>query len=93
MQQGLFITLEGIDGVGKTTQALLLKGHLRQLGYPVLHTFEPGGTRLGGAAYGSCSSIPIMVSSILGLKFYFTRRIERSMFVRKSYPLYSRERR
>ncbi len=48
MQQGLFITLEGIDGVGKTTQALLLKGHLRQLGYPVLHTFEPGGTRLGG---------------------------------------------
>ncbi len=47
MQQGLFITLEGIDGVGKTTQALLLKEHLQQRGHPVLHTFEPGGTKLG----------------------------------------------
>lgn len=48
MQQGLFITLEGIDGVGKTTQALLLKEHLEQQGYSILHTFEPGGTKLGG---------------------------------------------
>ncbi|MDI9442286.1 MAG: dTMP kinase [Firmicutes bacterium] len=47
MQQGLFITLEGIDGVGKTTQALLLKGELERQGYSVLHTFEPGGTKLG----------------------------------------------
>lgn len=47
MQQGLFITLEGVDGVGKTTQALLLKETLEQRGQQVLHTFEPGGTKLG----------------------------------------------
>ncbi len=47
MHKGLFITLEGVDGVGKTTQALLLKTRLEQKGQEVLHTFEPGGTALG----------------------------------------------
>lgn len=47
MRQGLFITLEGVDGVGKTTQALLLKRCLEEKGFTVLHTFEPGGTALG----------------------------------------------
>lgn len=47
MEQGLFITFEGVDGVGKTTQANLLKGWLKKQGYSVLHTFEPGGTKLG----------------------------------------------
>lgn len=47
MKQGLFITLEGVDGVGKTTQALLLKKFLEEKGNQVLHTFEPGGTSLG----------------------------------------------
>lgn len=47
MHRGLFITLEGIDGVGKTTQALLLREYLEQKGHTVVHTFEPGGTELG----------------------------------------------
>jgi dTMP kinase len=47
MQQGLFITFEGIDGVGKTTQAVQLKKSLEVQGKEVLHTFEPGGTQLG----------------------------------------------
>ena len=42
--KGPFITLEGIDGNGKTTQAELLAQHLRSLRYDVLHTREPGGT-------------------------------------------------
>ena len=49
MGDGLFITLEGIDGVGKTTQARLLVEYLLQQGYDVVHTFEPGGTSLGQA--------------------------------------------
>lgn len=41
MGRGLFITLEGIDGCGKTTQARLLAGWLRRRGFSVVCTDEP----------------------------------------------------
>ena len=44
---GLFITLEGIDGTGKSTQYRLLLSYLKKLGYSVSATREPGGTRVG----------------------------------------------
>jgi len=44
---GWFITLEGPDGCGKTTQTTLLADHLRELGFDVLQTREPGGTAIG----------------------------------------------
>lgn len=44
---GLFITLEGGDGVGKSTQAALLEAWLREQGQTVLRTREPGGTEVG----------------------------------------------
>lgn len=44
---GLFITLEGGDGVGKSTQAALLEEWLRERGRTVLRTREPGGTPAG----------------------------------------------
>ena len=47
MSAGLFISLEGIDGVGKSTQSDLLEEFLRSAGKEVLRTFEPGGTELG----------------------------------------------
>ncbi len=47
MKQGAFITLEGIDGTGKSTQLRLLVRHLRSRGFRVTSTREPGGTRLG----------------------------------------------
>jgi len=43
----MFITLEGPDGSGKTTQAHLLAGWLREQGYDAVLTREPGGTGIG----------------------------------------------
>lgn len=44
---GIFITLEGGDGAGKTTQARLLTDWLTERGHVVAQTREPGGTQLG----------------------------------------------
>ena len=44
---GLFISFEGIDGVGKSTQADLLEAFLHEQGKTVVRTLEPGGTELG----------------------------------------------
>lgn len=47
MNKGLFITFEGADGCGKTTQMNLLKDYLIQNGYEVVLTREPGAKGLG----------------------------------------------
>ncbi len=44
---GLFISFEGIDGVGKSTQADELEEFVRARGFDVVRSFEPGGTDLG----------------------------------------------
>ncbi|MGD2205268.1 MAG: dTMP kinase, partial [Anaerolineae bacterium] len=44
---GLFVTFEGPEGCGKTTQLRLLAPYLRQQGLDVLATREPGGTPIG----------------------------------------------
>lgn len=46
---GLFISFEGGEGCGKSTQIERLDKHLAQAGYRVLQTREPGGTPLGEA--------------------------------------------
>jgi dTMP kinase len=51
-RRGIFITLEGIDGAGKSTQLRLLLKHLRGRGYRVVATREPGGTRVGEQVRG-----------------------------------------
>jgi dTMP kinase len=47
MKPGLFITFEGLDGTGKSTQLRRAVQYLRKCGHRVLVTREPGGTRTG----------------------------------------------
>jgi dTMP kinase len=47
MKRGLFITFEGLDGSGKTTQIKLLYDYLKKRGLDVVTAIEPGGTEIG----------------------------------------------
>ncbi|MDI6744224.1 MAG: dTMP kinase [Thermodesulfovibrionales bacterium] len=44
LKKGIFISLEGIEGTGKSTQARMLSEYLRKKGYETALTEEPGGT-------------------------------------------------
>lgn len=46
MRKGVFITFEGNDGAGKTTVCLQVLKRLKQEGYEVIYTREPGGSRI-----------------------------------------------
>ncbi|MBC7871651.1 MAG: dTMP kinase [Chitinophagaceae bacterium] len=48
----MFITFEGMDGSGKTTQVRQTAAYLRECGYEVLLTREPGGTNIGDQVRG-----------------------------------------
>jgi dTMP kinase len=52
MMRGRFITMEGLDGAGKTTQIELAADYLRGSGIRLCVTREPGGTALGEALRG-----------------------------------------
>jgi dTMP kinase len=52
-QRGKFITFEGLDGVGKSTQMKNLAAHLRERGIDLITTREPGAP---GAVPGSCAA-------------------------------------
>ncbi len=57
-RRGLFITLEGIDGTGKSTQLRRLAGYLRRRGCRICVTREPGGTYIGEQIRGVLLASP-----------------------------------
>ncbi len=47
LKKGIFITFEGPEGCGKSTQSRLLYDYLKERSYDCVHTREPGGTKTG----------------------------------------------
>ena len=76
-ERGLFISFEGTDGCGKTTQKRLLTERLRQLGHSVVETVEPGGTAIG-AQVRSILLDPSNseMSAVAELLLYFSARAQ-----------------
>lgn len=64
-----FITFEGIDGAGKSTQHAWLIAHLRALGQAVVATREPGGTPLGEQLRNLLLSQPMHIETEALLMF------------------------
>lgn len=47
LRKGIFITFEGPEGCGKSTHSRLAANFLKRIGYDVVYTREPGGTKVG----------------------------------------------
>lgn len=67
--RGKFITLEGIDGAGKSTHHAWLVEHLRACGHTVISTREPGGTPLGEKLRGLLLTEPMHLETEALLMF------------------------
>jgi dTMP kinase len=69
MTRGKFITLEGIDGAGKSTHISWLANHLEQRGIKVVRTREPGGTPLGETLRDLLLNLPMHLETEALLMF------------------------
>ena len=77
MASGIFITVEGVDGAGKSTQLVFLEEFLRDRGLEVLVTREPGGTSLGEAVRELLiGENEIAVTDDVELMLIFTARLQ-----------------
>ncbi len=92
MEKGLFITFEGADGCGKTTQLNLLKEYLENNGYEVVLTREPGGKGLGkkvreillnydGEVSNRCESFLFLADRAQNIDIIVTPAIEQGKIV------------
>lgn len=68
--QGKFITFEGIEGCGKSTQARALLEWLQAHGVPAILTREPGGTELGAGIREALLHAPVSVSPVAELLLF-----------------------
>jgi dTMP kinase len=75
-QRGFFITLEGIDGTGKSTQFRRLVRHLRNQGYKVQATREPGGTPVGEKVRAILMAEKDDLSALAELALFYAARAQ-----------------
>ena len=74
--QGRFITFEGLDGCGKSTQMQLCAGALSKQGFDVIQTCNPGGTEIGKALRQTLLHHPGYVSETCELLMYVADRAQ-----------------
>jgi len=75
-RRGFFITLEGIDGTGKSTQFRRLLLHLRKQGYKVRATREPGGTPVGEKVRAILMTEKDDLSALAELALFYAARAQ-----------------
>ncbi|MCD6253062.1 MAG: dTMP kinase [Thermotogae bacterium] len=76
--KGKFITFEGIDGCGKSTQVQMLADHLKSTGYEVVVVREPGGTQVGEAIRKILLSVELTPCIETELLLYLASRAQLS---------------
>lgn len=76
MDKGIFITFEGIEGSGKTTQIKLLGERLKKQGLKVLTTYEPGDTDVGQKIRNILLEPEININPLCELILYFADRVQ-----------------
>ncbi|MFA5840359.1 MAG: dTMP kinase [Candidatus Margulisiibacteriota bacterium] len=72
----MFITFEGPEGCGKSTQSKLLKAYLESLGKQVILTCEPGGTKLGEELRNILLHTPEKLDQLAELALFAADRAE-----------------
>ena len=76
MKQGRFITMEGVDGSGKTTQLQLTARFLLDRGYDVVTTREPGGTKMAERIRGLVLDADAAINARTEVMLYLAARAE-----------------
>ena len=76
MKKGRFITIEGVDGSGKTTQLQLTARYLLECGYDVVTTREPGGTRMAERIRNLILDVDVAINPRTEVMLYLAARAE-----------------
>lgn len=76
MDKGIFITFEGIEGSGKTTQVRLLSQKFIKDGFMVMETFEPGDTKVGKEIREILLNSSSKINPLCELLLYFSDRVQ-----------------
>ncbi len=76
MKKGVFITFEGIEGAGKSTQIEILSERLKKRGIKTLTTFEPGDTELGKKIRELLLNPSLPINPLSELLLYFADRLQ-----------------